>query len=208
VGRHPPVPLSRFSPRQWVPHAFLNLPGHPGRPKTRGAPAPLVSGELPRCGNGRRHLCWPEKRAEAGRPIPVVHLKSDGPFLTNPSLILAVRLESDGPEPPPPHPAFLSLGPACQSPAPELCPRGPACQPPTPELCPRGPACQPLVPPRARAPARRSNLERRSEIQRPREPDTPFARANFLKRPPVFCKLTRRPWNFAVRSSDLLFNQE
>jgi hypothetical protein len=101
VGRHPPVPLSRFSPRQWVPRAFPNLLGHPDRPKTREAPAPLVSGELPRRGYGRCHLCWPEKRTEAGRPIPVVHLRSDSPFLTNPSLILAVRLESDGPEPPP-----------------------------------------------------------------------------------------------------------
>jgi hypothetical protein len=25
---------------------------------------------------------------------------------------------------------------------------------------------------------------------------------------PVFCKLTRRPWNFTVRSSDLLFNPD
>jgi hypothetical protein len=118
VGHHPPVPLSRFSPRQWVPRAFPNLPDHPGRPKTRGAPAPLVSGVLPRRGYGRRHLCWPEKRAEAGRPIPVAHLRSNGPFLTNPSLILAVRLESEGPEPPPHIPPSYRWAPPVNHPRP------------------------------------------------------------------------------------------
>jgi hypothetical protein len=84
---------------------------------------------------------------EAGRPIPAVHLRSDGPFLNNPSLILAVRLGSDDPAPPPPpppHPAFLSPGPACQPPAPALPARPALVSRPRP-LCPRGPACQPLA---------------------------------------------------------------
>jgi hypothetical protein len=74
--------------------------------RTRRAPAPLVSGELPRRGCGRRRLCWLEKGTEAGRPIPAVHLRSDGPVLNNPSPILAIHLESDGPGPLPPHPAL------------------------------------------------------------------------------------------------------
>jgi hypothetical protein len=108
---------------------------------------PLVSGELPRRGCGRRRLCWPEKRSEADRPIPAVHLRSDDPILNNPGPILTVRLESDGPGPLPPHPAVLStrprlsaaharsarLAPPVNRPRP-LCPPGPACQPPAPAL--------------------------------------------------------------------------
>jgi hypothetical protein len=118
MGRHPPVPLSRFSPRQYVPRAFPNLPAHPGRPKTRGAPAPLVSSELPRRGYGRCHLCSPEKGTEAGRPIPAVHLRSDGPFLNNLNLILVVRLGSNGPEPPPRTPPSCCRAPPVSRPRP------------------------------------------------------------------------------------------
>jgi hypothetical protein len=115
VDRPPPVPLSRPSPRQKVPRASPNLPGHSGRPKDPQSPRALVSGELLRRGCGRRRLCWLEKGTAASRPIPAVHLSSDGPILNSPSPILAVRRRSSGPGPLPPHPApALPAGPACQ----------------------------------------------------------------------------------------------
>jgi hypothetical protein len=170
---------------------------------------------------------------EASRPIPAVHLRSDGPILNNPGPTLAVRLESDGPGPLPPHPAFLSARPRLSAarvrsahPAPPvsrsrpLCPPGPACQPLALALPARprlSAACvrsahpaPPVSRPRLRALARLPadlilSVDPRSDGRRS---PIPLRTRNFLKRPPVFCNLTRRPWNFAVRSSDLLFNPE
>jgi hypothetical protein len=121
VNRPPPVPLSRPSPRQRIPRAFPNLPGHSGRPKDPHSPRALVSGELLRRGCGRRRLCWLEKRTEAGHPIPAVHPRSGGPDLNSPSPILAAYRRSNDLGPLPLHPApALPAGPACQSPAPAL----------------------------------------------------------------------------------------
>ena len=178
VDRPPPVPLSRPSPRQRIPRAFPNLPGHSGRPKDPQSPRALVSGELLRRGCGRRRLCWLEKGTEASRPIPAVRLRSDDPILNSPSLILAVRLESDGPGPPP-HARARSARPA----------------PPVS----RSGRCALARPPADLI----SGVDPRSNGRRSPIPLRP---RNFLKRPPAFCKLTRRPWIFAVRSSDLLFN--
>jgi hypothetical protein len=121
VDRPPPVPLSRPSPRQRIPRAVPNLPGHSGRPKDPQSPRALVSGELLRRGCGLRRLSWLEKGTEASRPIPAVRLRSDGPILNSPSPIPAAYRRSNGPGPLPPHPApALPAGPACQPPAPAL----------------------------------------------------------------------------------------
>jgi hypothetical protein len=172
VDRLPPVPLSRPSPRQRIPRAFPNLPGHSGRPKDPQNPRALVSGELLRRGCGRRRLSWLEKGTEASRPIPVVHLRSDGPNLNSPRPIPAAYWRSNGPRPLPPHPASLPFGPRLSaarvraarlappvSSSRSLCPPGPACQPAAPRY-PPGPACQPLRPSCARAPACGSNPAR------------------------------------------------
>jgi hypothetical protein len=145
VNRPLRCPCPDLAPTRRIPRAFPNLPGHSGRPKDPQNPRALVSGELLRRGCGRRRLSWLEKGTEASRPIPVVHLRSDGSISNSPSPILAAYRRSDGPGPLPPHPApALPAGPACQPPAPAL-PAGPACQPPTPAL-PAGPACQPSAP--------------------------------------------------------------
>jgi hypothetical protein len=170
VDRPPPVPLSRPSSHQKTPRVFPNLPGHSGRPKDPQSARALVSGELLRRGCGRRRLCWLEKGTEASRPIPAVHLRSNGSILNSPGPILAAYRRSNGPGPLPPHPASLPFGPRLSaarvraarlappvSRSRSLCPPGPACQAAAPR-CPPGPACQPLRPPRARAPARGSNL--------------------------------------------------
>jgi hypothetical protein len=75
-------------------------------------------------------------------------------------------------------------------------------------------------PPRAARPALHVSRSRRRALARPPadlisgvdsrsngyKSPIPLRPRIFLKRPPPFCKLTRRPWIFAVRSSDLLFN--
>jgi hypothetical protein len=133
VNRPPPVPLSRPSPRQWIPRAFPNLPGHSGRPKDPQSPRALVSGELL-----RRGLYWLEKGTEAGHPIPAVHPRSGGPDLNSPSPILAAYRRSNGPGP---------LAPPVSPPAPAL-PAWPRLSARPRPRCPPGPACQPA---RARA---------------------------------------------------------
>jgi hypothetical protein len=206
VDRPPPVPLSRPSPRQKIPRAFLNLPGHPGRLRTRRAPAPLVSGELPRRGCGRRRLSWLEKGTEASRSIPAVHLRSDGPILNNPGPILAVRLESDGPGPLPHTPPSCRPGPACQPLALALPARPRLSAARVRSARPAPPVSRPRLRALARLPADLIlSVDPRSDGRRSPIPLRP---RNFLKRPPVFCNLTRRPWNFAVRSLDLLYNPE
>jgi hypothetical protein len=184
VDRPPPVPLPRPSPHRTIPRALPDLPGRSRRPKDPQSPRALVSDELLRRGCGRRRLCWLEKGTEAGHPIPAVHPRSGGPDLNSPSPILAAYRRSNGPGPLPPHPApTLPTWPRLSARPRPRCPPGPACaraarlappvSPPAPALpawprmsarprprCPPGPACQPLRPPRARAPARGSNLGR------------------------------------------------
>jgi hypothetical protein len=123
-------------------------PSSPASPPPRGrAPPPLLA----------------VGKAQAGHPIPAVHPRSGGPDSISPGPILAVRRRSNGPGrfPTPRLPANWAP-PVSQPPAPAL-PASPA----WPRLsarprsrCPPGPACQPLRPPRARTPARGSNLRR------------------------------------------------
>jgi hypothetical protein len=220
VDRPPPVPLPRPSPHQTIPRALPNLPGRSGRPKNPQSPRALVSEELLRRGCGRHRLCWLEKGTEASRPIPAVHLRSDGSILNSSSPILAAHRRSNGPGPLPPHPApALPAGPACQ-PAraraarwPRLSARPrPRCPLAPPDSRPR-PRC-PLAPPISRSGRRAlarppADLILRVDLRSDgRRSPIPLRPRVFLKRPPVFWNLTRRPWILTVRSSDLLFNSK
>jgi hypothetical protein len=128
----------------------------------------------------------------------------DGPVSNSPSPTLAVLLRSNGPRPFPPAPRLPvnRAPPVSRPPALPARPRLSAVRarsarpaPPVSRSCRRALARPPadLI----------SGVDLRSNGHRSPIPLRP---RNFLKRPPVFCKLTRRPWIFAVRSSDLLFN--
>jgi hypothetical protein len=101
----PPVLQTWFLPRHWIPRTLYNLP-RPSRPLGPLNPRSLRLRRVP----GWRCLKWTWRRSEPATSILVVHPRSNGCILTNPSLILIADPRSDALEPCP-HPRTLALGP-------------------------------------------------------------------------------------------------
>jgi hypothetical protein len=141
--RRGPPPLRCPCPDLAPPEDSPRLP-QPPRPsrspqRPAGPPRPSSPASSPPRGRAPPPLLAVGED-KAGHPIPAVHPRSGGPVSINPGPILAVRLESDGPGPLPPHPASLPFGPRLSAARARSARLAPPVSRPRP-LCPPGPAC-------------------------------------------------------------------
>jgi hypothetical protein len=121
--RRGPPPSGAPAPTQSPPEGSPRPPQPLRPPRSPQGPAEPLRPSSPASSpprDGRRRLCWPEEKTEAGHPIPAVHSRSNGPISFRPSPTLVVHLRSNGPEPFSPHPAFLPFGPRLSASRPAL----------------------------------------------------------------------------------------